>query len=76
VHHALGCDETGCRLWVQLGPSQPLLLTALPKTLTVGGAEGLLDGDKDRSFLGARATDDSAYILSRVSWGHLEKSQS
>lgn len=75
MHHALGCDETECRLWVQRGPSQPLLFTALPKTLTVGGAEVLLDSDKDRSFLGARATDDSAHILARVSWGHLEQSQ-
>lgn len=75
MHHTLGCDETECRLWAQPGPSQPLLGTATPETLTVGGAEVLLDSDKDRRFMGARATDDSAHILSRVSWGHLEQSQ-
>lgn len=55
--------------------SPPLLFAAIPKTLTVGGAEMLLDSDKDRSFMGARATDDPAHILSRVSWCELEQSQ-
>lgn len=53
MHHTLGCDETECRLWVQLGPSLSLLFPAIPETLTVGGAEVLLDSDKDRSFMGA-----------------------
>lgn len=53
MYHTLGCGETECRLWVQLGPSPPLLFTAFPGTLTVGGAEVLLDSDKDRSFMGA-----------------------
>lgn len=61
--------------WLRLGPSQPLLVTEIPKTLTVGGAEVLLDGDEDRSFMGARATDHAAHILPGVSWGHLEQSQ-
>lgn len=75
MHHALGWNETECRLRVQLGPSQPLLVTAIAKTLTVRGDEALLDGDKDRSFVGARATDHTAHILPGVSWGHLEQPQ-
>lgn len=75
VHHALGWDETECRLRVQLGTSQPLLVPAITKTLTMVGAELLLNGDKDRSFLGAGATDHTAHVLPGVSWGHLEQSQ-
>lgn len=75
MHHTLGWDETECRLRVQPGPSQPLLVSTITKTLTVVGAELLLNGDKDRSFLGAGATDYTAHVLPGVSWGHLEQSQ-
>lgn len=75
MHHALGWDETECRLRVQPGPSQPLLVPAITKTLTVVGAELLLNGDKDRRFLGAGATDHTAHVLPGVSRGHLEQSQ-
>lgn len=75
MHHTLGWDETVCRLRVQLGPSQPLLFTAISKTLTVGGSEVLMDGDRDKSFMGAGVTDHSADILPGVIWNHLEQSQ-
>lgn len=57
------------------GPLTALLVPAITKTLTVVGAELLLNGDKDRSFLSAGATDHTAHVLSGVSRGHLKQSQ-
>lgn len=53
----------------------PPLSVMTPETLTVRGAQALLDRDEDRGFLSAQAADHAAYVLPRVGWGHLRQTQ-